>query len=343
MIMGWSSLASNRYDIKEKAESLASSWENNPTSRIMGFSPILYSLMAGSDDIFNRVFPLTLDLLEKVSRIESDYLATSPAFSDLISLASIAHLEGYDQSEIFHRIAGMKKVKGAINQALQDIVKEFCDSPDKIRDTKYKLGHIHSESAWIKIVTQWPLDHVFNMSICPDHPLWVKVLRHFVLPNALLFIHQNPGIKWKDILSLGAYPHLHQEVLYERSSALPDWDVDVKMDNPSTWRGFDAIEVNNDNLIIYHYLGFTWQAPLVFENDQLNAFAFLEQLDLSWKIVQDNVDVKSWNSIDQSRHELKNVHVVVHDRSVSRYIASHLERASRHYDVSLQAIDITEI
>jgi hypothetical protein len=106
--------------------------------------------------------------------------------------------------------------------------------------------------------------------------------------------------------------------------------------------GFDALELREDGLRAFHYLGFKWQAPLLFRDD-LNAYRFLEHLDSAWKLVRDTVSSEQWSRIEPLRNAGRCTHVIVYDDTRATVPPEDLARAATHYGLTLEARDLTQV
>jgi hypothetical protein len=142
------------------------------------------------------------------------------------------------------------------------------------------------------------------------------------------------------LFSQGGYPERHPGVIYERQQQRPDHFTVPEPQQPSTWYGFDAVELREGRLLAYHYMGFGWRAPLLFEGS-LNAFQFLDSLPLSWQLLRAGVTEEQWREVSALERSGRCTHVVVCDMNHVNVSPPHIERAARHYGLTLEVQDVT--
>jgi hypothetical protein len=292
--VGWINLASSRFATESHAMQLIDDWEAHPDLRLIGFAPALSAATAGRLDLLDRAVPLSLQLLHRLCGNSDDRLATPPLLSDVLNLACVVHLAGHDQHEVFERVAALEGVRHASGLALQQTAARllFSETDSHPREPLDVID-LRTSRSWFRCLETLPTAQLLSAALCPDHPLWLRVLRHFAMPLAIAMSKERPDVSALDLVSVGPNAQRHQNVLYERRSPRPEWGTRPDPTKPRTWPGFDAIELSDGELLVYHYLGFSWQAPLVFAGDQLNAFAFLEHVDLGWQLVQDQLPAQT--------------------------------------------------
>ncbi len=343
--MCWINIASTRYQLREEAKKLIEEWEICPESKSLGMIPGLLCLITGDRELITRAMTLSHSSLEFFAATRAEGLGDPAVLPHLVGLSVIAHLDGEDQSKLWQRIATSEPFINKTMRALQTTIGRLVGTHSMPTKTSQpKLGHIKSTGDWLGRLTKAPTRYLFDLAISPDHSLWEYTLDSFVLPLGLLLEKElresGDPVDPYDLFRLGAYPQQYTEVIYERQHKRPAWDSVPDPDAPETWFGFDAVELYDQQLFIYHYLGLKWQAPLLFD-DEVNAFQFLNQLDKSWRLMQMSLPSEQWEEVERLKRAEQCVHIVVHDTTLAPCLPAHLERAARHYGVVLESRDIT--
>lgn len=344
--MCWINLALARNENIDEAEVLLEDVENSVELSTSDAAPVLTALLSGDRDQISRAKGLSRRLLDFYRDYELDDLLKPIVLPEIVSLSVVAHIDGNDQSEFWSRIAKAKPPKSALMRSLQSIVGRFLEAPSKIdRQPEPIQGHVQNQDEWIQLVKTRATHSLFDLAATPDHPLWSSCLEYFALPLGFLYFKQlqaagNFNVSFEELFLKGAYPWRHPSVLYERRQPKPDSLSVPDPNDPSTWFGIDAIDIFNDEVRVYHFLGFDWQAPLLFEDD-VNAFRFLDTLDLSWKLVKEALPETKWKEIDTQVKAGRCVHIVVHDDEVSPAVQPDLDEAAKHYSLRLEVEDVT--
>ncbi len=343
--MGWINMVSTRFQVSKKARSLIEEWEAFPESNLFGIKPGLLALISGDRNLIDRALALSNNSLDKLQEgIDEEFLGDPTILPDLVGLSMLSYLQGCEQLELWQRIANAKPFKDKVMSSLQAVVCKLTSDSSPI-SSQPKLGHIRSLADWLKQLKKSPTPYLFDLAISPDHPLWSTILSLFVLPLGVLLQKElnESGDHSVDPFSfyyLGAHPQDYGQIVYERQHKRPTWDSVPDPQSSETWFGFDAVELCDQELYAYHYLGLDWQAPLIFD-DEVNAYRFLEQLDKSWRLVEMSLSLDRWKELEELVEAGKCVHIVVHDSPQSPCLLPHLERAASHYNVRLEMRDVT--
>jgi hypothetical protein len=305
----------------------------------------LYALLSGDRQLFARAADLSRPLLHEYIGVDDKSLGTPSVLRDLVGLLVVAHLDGDEQQVFWQKIATAKPFKSPLMRCLQVVIGKLVGKQPKRKKTfKPELGPVKSESQWLHLLEKAPTRYLFDQAISPDHPLWSYTLDTFVLPLGLLLANElcesGDAVDPFELFRQGAYPERRGSVVYERRYPRPVFNSEPDPEVPATWSGFDAVEFRDEQVLVYHYLGLKWQAPLLFE-DGLNAFRFLDQLDLGWHLVQMALSGEQWKEVEKRKNAGQCIHIVVHDESEAPCIPGHLERAATHYGVVLEARDLT--
>jgi hypothetical protein len=341
--MCWISLAATRYDTRAEAEVQLDDWEDS-TENSSSMKPVLLAFLSGEQQYVARARKLSHKLLQFFD--DSEDLLHPAVLPDVVGLSVAAHIDGDDQTRLWKKIVTRAKPKDARMRALQAVVSKLLSAPGKSEPRPEPVrGHVHTEAQWIKLVAKGPAHRIFDLAATPDHPLWLDCLQFFVLPLGLIYHRELTAADVKDVsifdlFRMGSYPWRHPAVIYERVQEKPDSLSRPDPKDPATWFGIDAIDVLGDNIRAYHYLGFDWQAPLLFEGG-VNAYRFLDTLDLSWKQVEQTIPKPDWQMLSPRLNSEKCSHIVVHDEEVSPAVSPDIEDAAKHYGLRLDVEDVT--
>ncbi|MFY2563317.1 hypothetical protein ACN469_37315 [Corallococcus terminator] len=345
--MCWVNLCSTRYRLRASASELLSDWEQDTGLRPNSLQPVLLALIAGDASLVQRALALASRLISTYFEGFDDADLTSPAaLSNIAGLSIATHLTGKDQSALWKRIAAAPVPHDTTARALQAVVARLTQPYAPPGETPRAKKHfIRSQSDWLWRLGHSPVQQTFDLSVSPDHPMWPYHLRSFVLPLGYERHRQLEAeghtVSPMDLFQRGAYPERHAHVLYERSHPRPPTVSKPDAKDPSTWFGFDAVEADGMGLRAYHYLGFGFQAPLLFR-EGLDAFGFLGQLDNDWQLVREALSAEAWREVEQ-RREAGCTHVIVYDANEATVPKKDLARAADHFGLKLEAVDLTEV
>jgi hypothetical protein len=346
--MAWINLAATQYRYRTSARDLLTKWEATGNTPAIPSAPALYALLAGDPDLTEAAIRLTLPLLAPYRRMNDETLLRPLILPDAASILVVAHLGGEESPDLWRRIAlATPRRTDPVIAGLQQIAARLTGSTvSPTKAVRPQAGTVASTAEWSRLLKDAPAAYLLDQALAPDHHLWASVLRLFVLPLALLAAREatagSMGSDPRHLLHSGSHPERHTAVLYERTRPRPQFDVEPLADQQDTWAGFDAVEFQGDHVIAYHYMGLKWQAPLVFDGD-LNAFRFLDQLDLSWQLVHNAVAGEVWRAIEARKNAGRCVHVVVYDERVAESAPEDLQRAASHYGINLRAADLTQV
>lgn len=340
--MSWLSLAANRYEIKNILEKN----KDEPENRTQMISSMFgrYALLSGEEIQIQREVAIAETILNKYKQ------ETRPphpfVLSDVFDLAVIASLGEGDYTDIFRSIAEAEIYEEKEEKTLQLIARRITGT-EEIPGKKYKKrGHIKKTSEWLKIVKDINPSDAFDLAVTIEHPE-AFLLEKFILPlGYLLAKSQNDEERreyFRKLLSWGsANFEKRDKIVYERVNKEPDEIIKAEPDDRTTWRGFDAVELNENGVLAYYYLGTKWEAPLFFQ-EEINVYSFLDGTESDWKLVEENVSSDVWNNISEKINENKCGYVVVYDAANAYAPEPALERASEHYGLKIITKDITEI
>lgn len=211
-----------------------------------------------------------------------------------------------------------------------------AEPPPKPRRPPPK-GHIFSWPAFKRTLAKGEAARVAALVTTPDHEGfsnfwgWIPVVAWAF--TAGLTPNRRADALWEWVCC-GCRPD-GLEVLFERQRKKPPFDERES----AAWWGFDAVARRNDELLVYHYMGVRWWAPLAFE-DGLNAFWFLERLDTAWEELLQALSNEDVGWVERARSEGRVRHLVVHDSKKAPTNDQTLRRVGDHYGVSVEAVDV---
>ncbi len=343
--MAWINLCATRHALRAEVEDCLENPEDFEMDSVASYAG-LAALMLGDRSLFESVAELARPTYETYARLlreDTTRLYSVQRLADLFTLSVIEHVAGSPQDDLWRWIAGLPRFSDREMRSLRGCI-EWLVKPPRARQDSF-TGHIETDAEWYKALAKRPVDHLLDMALSPDHPRWV-VLSRFVPALALIVAAQHAAAGEEvdpiDFFSQGSQPGRHPRVLYERVAERPHPLGEVDPDDSETWFGFEAVEILEDELVAYHFLSYRWQAPLLFADD-LNAFHFLDSVDLSWKQVEQRVDPDVWREILALRASDRCRHVIVYDSSVAAAYEDDLERASEAYGLRLEAADVIEL
>ena len=263
----------------------------------------------------------------------------------VFGLAVVASLVGYDPTDMFNSIAKARGYGDTDDKSLQLIARRIVGLEESPRKPHGEPGHVEKESEWYKLVKRAPATHALDLSLTPDHHLW-PVLNKFTMPLAYLTAQERArpdrAADLKLLMHMGAYPERRGEIVYEREDERPDFEDDATPAERNKWKGFDALEIKDGELFVYYYLGTRWKAPLIFQED-LDTFEFLKRVPKDWRALEKSVPQALWARIKEARERRECTYVLVYDSYDAEAPEEDLQMAAEHYELKLEARDLTEV
>jgi hypothetical protein len=341
--MSWLSLAANRYEMRA---SLQRNLNYAQESRTKAISSMLgrYAMLSGDEFHIEREIKIAETILTKYpkeARPPHPYV-----LSDVMDLAIIASLGEKDFFDVFESIAEAEIYQDKEEKSLQLLARRIVGLETVPAKPYKKRGHIKKAGEWLRLVKDNLPADVFNLAVTPEHDE-SYLLEKFILPLGFLLAKSQEKEDWriylKQLLSWGgANLEKRKNIVYERIAETPDVIGEANPDDKSTWWGFDAVEVRDEEIFAYYYLGTKWEAPLFFQ-DEINVYRFLDDVEFDWKLVEENVDTEIWDNIAAKRKQDKCTYVVVYDAASAYAPEQALERAREHYGLKIVTNDITEV
>lgn len=341
--MSWLSLAANRYEIRAV---LQRNLDDGQESRTKAIRSMLgrYALLSGDEFHIKREIEIAETILTNYH--EETHPPHPYVLSDVLDLAIIASLGEKDHFDVLEAIAESSIYEEKEEKILQLLVRRILGLEEIPTKPYKKRGNIKKESEWFRLVKENAPADVFNLAVTPEHPEFY-LLEKFILPLGCLLAKSQKKEDWrlylKQLVSWGS-PNLEKRknIVYERIAPEPEDIAKANPDDKSTWRGFDAVEARDDEILAYYYLGSKWEAPLVFQ-DEINVYSFLDDVELDWKMVEENVDAEIRDEINAEKRQDKCSYIVVYDAAVASAPEAALERAREHYGLKIFPKDTTEI
>jgi hypothetical protein len=328
--MPWISAAAARSQLRDAARKHLEDQRSGAAPRTTDHMTIVYAFVGADTEVMALAAEhaeAMIPFMEKRLKLN-----TASETADYLNLAVAASFQGADVQPRLKRLLAAKADNDPATMALRWIAESALGEAARPR--------LRRAPEWLsKLVQAAPAD-ALDMALVPDHKEWGD-LESFVLPLALLLstASKTPFATYaKD----GGHPERRGEVLYERTSPRPPVQTAIDENDRATWPGFDAVEKKDDRLLVYHYLGQRWQAPIVFQPD-IKALPFLSQLSLSWRLVEESVPKDAWSLIRADVEADRVTHVIAYDPEQTFVAKDAIENASREYKIRLEAADYRTI
>lgn len=257
-------------------------------------------------------------------------------FGTVATSAVLRRCEGLDGDAALKRLAGLKFEQDSVPNAIQITLKRILDQDHATRHPR-KPGCVETARAFARLVDSAAPPLPAQTALIPDHPLYTQ-FAGAVVPLAyesLLAAGRRPTrAEIAAFVRCGADVR-PREVLYERAEPAK---LCVYREDPSEVPGFDAVEWTETGLIVHHYMGVRWQAPLLLD-EHVDAYKFLAHIDAGWDIVRGHVSPESWAAIEQARAQS-----IVHRVSIDPVNAiedpASTARAKQRYGVNLKVVSL---
>ncbi|HEV2801610.1 MAG TPA: hypothetical protein VGW12_13985 [Pyrinomonadaceae bacterium] len=343
--MPWISLSAYRYVLRTIVEGNLDYAEDEESrleeiDAMYGRSAMLY----GDEAHVARECRLARLVLEE---FQDEVQTPDPeVLGDVLSLAVMAELDGADCGELFRSIGEAKLYKGRNAKSLQLLARRMAELEKTPTKPYGERGHVKTEAAWLRVVKDVSPADAFGLSVTPDHPE-ESLLEKFILPLGYLAARAETKGDWRArlrrMLRRGdARAERTDAVVYERTDEPPSVEVRPDPEDRTTWRGFDAVELADDEVVAYYYLGVGWEAPLFFE-EMINVYQFLDGVDLDWRLVEETLAPELRRKVKAAREAEKCSYVVVYDANSAHAPEPALARARAHYGLEIIPRDLTEV
>lgn len=287
--MAWINLVSNRFEIRQNALKSLTSWKNE--HELIGNHKFgLYTLLSGDESLFHQSTFFTEKWLVYYLKKEKVW-GQSTVYPTMINLSILLHLAGKNMKAVFSNLSLVKVENTVLNKSLQKLILSYLNGGEVGKNVLSE--QITSEKEWVKALVSVKPENLFDLSLCPDHPMWTMLLSHYCLPLSLFLPNKKSPINY---FANGFSFQNHTDVLYERQYRKPLLETEVTSDS-NTLPGFDAIEIKNNELLFYYWLGFDWQATIDFTSHTLNAFKAFQNFKESINVIKNQVEIKKWQTI----------------------------------------------
>lgn len=277
------------------------------------------------------------DILMHPKHLPPKMLAHPPEFlvGTLAASFLLKRCAGEAVDSELKRLSQLKGYKETGARVVQGILQRIL-SGEKAKSSPRQIGYPETEPKFLKLAERYAPPIPLQITLVPDGPFWG---RQFVAVVPLAYETLLAAGVVPDADRLGAIVRAggaeeRREVVYERVSGVPG----VWRDDPTEVPGFDVVELTADSVVVHHYMGVRWQAPLLFDKD-VNAFHFLEHVDAGWKQVQASVGKEAWTRLTKARAERRTVHRVSIDAVNAMEDPASTERARQRYSVEIEVVD----
>jgi hypothetical protein len=277
------------------------------------------------------------ELLERA--LVADQLRTFARVGATVSYSCLYAMTGSHQRAVWTKIRALAAREPAIDALLGTLLegRAVAGGKGRARPMRYPP----TQAAFLKELNARPIGEALDIANSPDHPAYATWMQYWVLPLALLRSRElgSPAIV---PVSQGAFPDRRGELLYARTRERPPHSVEPRNGEPGTMFDFDAVERKGDDLLVHHYLGASWKAPLAFEKD-LDGYAFLKSLPHDWATVERTVPKETWAWIESARASGRCTHVVAYDPTEASAAEGAVAAAAAHYGVELIAKSLFDV
>lgn len=265
-------------------------------------------------------------------------MVARPSDTLLLTLSAsllVRRAAGEDVDAELERLSSLKgyKEKAAliVQGALARIVAGKVAKAGALNERE--IGYPDTDADFKKLADRAPAIGA-KLALVPDGPLWGRLFGTSVplAYEAMLSSGRAPDLAaLRAFLRAGADSRA-RDVVYERAG---EASTGVWRDDASAVPGFDAVELAADAVIVHHYMGVRWQAPLLLD-EQVDAFRFLAHAGAGWADVQKRVDGATWRRIEKARTAHRTVHRVSIDPENAMEDAASTERARKRYGVEIE-------
>lgn len=335
--MAWLNVAAQRSALWAVAQKSLAAWSRE--NELVGNHKFeLVSLLSGDTELRRKARPFSEKWLSYYAGKPDAVLAQPNVFASYANLALLAWIAG-GAADNLERAAALKFRANPSQRALQLLLARIVDG-DASTSASAAARRIDTEAEWLRALSGLPVERAFDLALCPDHRMWTMTLSDFCIPLAVL-VHRARSThsiaSFEDYMALGASPERVGNIVFERQSPRPQMEQAVADD----LLGFDAIKREQQEFVVYHWLGFEWQATMDFAaDDTLNAFRSLRSLDRSWALVRQQMGARRWREIETAVAAGHCKHVIVH---AHREHAGAAKAASTFYGVPVSAAHLDEL
>jgi len=224
----------------------------------------------------------------------------------------------------------------------------FDNQPVKLKKN-YK-GIPYRSKPIIKLLNTNPEKTALNIATAIEHPGYRVLMLKWIFPLAYIISNYvDTSLDFYELVANGPNYKSHQNVLYERSQPKPKY-LRVKFDSkiPETWPDFDAIELVDDELKIYHQLEYKYPDLTigfdVLDIDRLNPLVAWKYRDECLKLVKENTSESNYNLIVNKINENKVEHIIVYNKKdIPRILEEEIEEYSMHYGINLTCKEMLKV
>lgn len=267
-------------------------------------------------------------------------MVARPSETLLVALVASVLLRqsvGEDVDAELVRLAGLKGYKQSASKVAQATLRRLLGSKKSSSRRQVAVGYPQNETDFEKFVDRTPAPLGAQVALVPDGRLWARIGASVAIP--LAYEALVAGGSRPDLATLGAFIRSGADfrkrvVVYERTGAPSS---SVWREDTSEVPGFDAVELTDAEVVVHHYMGVRWQAPLLFD-DEVNAFRFLAHIEAGWSQVREASDAAMWRRLEKARKSLRTVHRVSIDPENAMEDPDSTARAQDTYGVEIEIV-----
>lgn len=332
--MSWVAVTAHRARMRLQSQDTRALRRSTGVSML--FEANLLAAWMGGDPV---VVPEELDLLLRLAELNPGLVARPPE-SKIGTVAASLLLRRARQEPVdaeLRRLAGAK-VKTPVARAVLATLQRVLDRRPVAARAR-AAGSFETETQFARVCESAPPPLPLLLALTPDHPLY-----GFVFPasiplavEALLAAGVEPTVEAIGSLVQTGGDLRPRDLVYHRQ------DVGVRRvyrDDPNEIPGFDAVELTASAVVVHHYMGVRWQAPVLLDDD-VDAFRFLRHIDAGWQIVE-QAATEERARLEAARQRLPTVHRVSIDPIHAVAVPESTRRAAERYGVDVEVVSHLE-
>lgn len=329
--MAWISIAAQRGRFRRQATESRTAWLERGSIDFSNGALLVVWLGGDEEAILQQE-----EIVARPTHLTPKVVARPPEWL-FATLADSLLLRRAAGEDVVAELKRLSDVKGYTDKAVlivQRALKRIATGKP-LAAVGRSVAYPESEADLRKLADRSPLLGA-QLALVPDGKLWGRVtgIAITLAYEALASSGAEPDLpQLRSLIRAGGDPR-PRVLVYERHG---EGSSGVWREDTSVAPGFDAVEVTDDAVIVHHYMGVRWHAPLLFDND-VNAFQFLAHLDAGWAIVEGALDAPAWSRLSLARANRRTVHRVSIDPVNACEDPASTARARDRYGVDIEVV-----